>query len=70
MTICKSAVDDCLNSTCILPVNKPDPEKGVRLKTEVLNTKIRAQEVDFNFPCFVSNIGLSLIMIQSVTNPD
>ena len=26
--------------------------------------------MDLNYPCLVSNIGLSRIMIQSVTNPN
>lgn len=31
---------------------------------------MKAQDIDLNYPCLVSNIGLSRIMIQSITNPN
>ena len=34
------------------------------------DAQIKAQEMDLNYPCLVSNIGLSRVMIQSITNPN
>ena len=63
-TICKSATDEYINSSC----NKAEKHEQA-YKIEVQTAQIKAQEIDLNYPCLVSNIGLSRIMIQSITNP-
>ena len=74
MTICKSSTDEYLNGDCLIPkrVKKTD-EDGEEIeffKVSTNSTKIKAQEIDLNYPCLVSNIGLSRVMIQSLTCPD
>lgn len=67
MTICKSSTDEYLNGDCV--TLKPDENyKIVPIQTR--STKIKAQEIDLNYPCLVSNVGLSRLMIQSLTCPD
>ena len=67
MTICKSSTDEYLNGDCV--TLKPDENyKIVPIQTR--STKIKAQEIDLNYPCLVSNVGLSSLMIQSLTCPE
>jgi len=68
-TICKSSTDEYLNADCLVPTGVTEVE-GKAVKTLQFSTKIKAQEIDVNYPCLVSNIGLSRIMIQSLTCPD
>ena len=69
MTICKSSTDEYLNADCLITLKKPE-EPGMPWSTKLNSTKIKAQEIDLNYPCLVSNIGLSRMMIQSLTNPN
>ena len=65
-TICKSSTDEYINSSC-------NHAKGVDEKfvvDHIEDAQIKAQEMDLNYPCLVSNIGLSRVMIQSITNPN
>ena len=46
-------------------------KKVLSWKTQATNTtQVRAQEIDLNYPCLVSNVGLSRVNIQSMTCPD
>jgi len=74
-TICKSATDEFLNAECLyptLPEKSKDNDKSEKNKMKTLHysTKIKAQEIYLSYPCLVSNIGLSRIMIQSFTCPN
>lgn len=62
MTICKSSTDEYLNADCLITLKKPE-EPGMPWSTKLNSTKIKAQEIDLNYPCLVSNIGLSRMMI-------
>ena len=72
--ICKSSSDEYLNSDCVIPtlVEKKDDDGDLpaSFKIEVNTSQIKAQEIEMNYPCLVSNIGLSRVMIQSMTCPD
>ena len=72
--ICKSSSDEYLNSDCVIPtlVEKKDDDGDLpaSFKIEVNTSQIKAQEIEVNYPCLVSNIGLSRIMIQSMTCSD
>jgi hypothetical protein len=70
MTICKSSTDEYLNGDCTLVHREGDEDAGYTFKTDKRSSKIKAQEIDLNYPCLVSNIGLSRLMIQSLTCPD
>lgn len=67
MTICKSSTDEYLNADCVVP--EPDSEDK-KVKFQVFTAKIKAQMMSVNYPCLVSNLGLSRVMIQSLTCPD
>lgn len=69
MTICRSSTDEYINADCLM--------SSIVVKDEIMSfkcvqnsTKVKAQEIDLNYPCLVANIGLSRLMIQSLTNPD
>jgi hypothetical protein len=67
-TICKSSTDEYLNADCLyptLPEKSKDGEEKEKSKMKTLqySTKIKAQEIYLSYPCLVSNIGLSRIMI-------
>lgn len=75
MTICKSSTDEYLNADCMVSKKKErkdeeEDESEHQFDIQLNSTKIKAQEIDLNFPCIVANVGLSRIMIQSLTNPD
>ena len=69
-TLCKSSTDEGLNSDCIIPTLKEaSDDYPAYFKLEKNFSQVKAQEIDLNYPCLVSNIGLSRVMIQSLTNP-
>jgi hypothetical protein len=68
-TLCKSSTDEQLNSGCTHSKGV-EGESGPYYKLTTHDSQLKAQEVDLNYPCLVSNIGLSRIMIQSMTNPN
>lgn len=68
-TICKSSTDEYLNSGCVR-AKLVKTELSEIYKTTVENAVLKAQDIDLSYPCLVSNIGLSRIMIQSMTNPN
>ena len=72
MTICKSSTDEYLNGDCtfVTRTKKEEEGTGYDFKTVYRTSKIKAQEIDLNYPCLVSNIGLSRLMIQSLTCPE
>ena len=72
-TVCKSSTDEYLNADCMYPAgdNSKDGEKDKnKMRLIYYSTKIKAQEIYLSYPCLASNIGLSRIMIQSLTFPD
>jgi len=77
MTICKSSTDEYLNADCMISEkvlkneqDSDDDDDAAQFKCKLNSTKIRAQQIDLNYPCLVANVGLSRLMIQSLTNPD
>ena len=68
MTICKSSTDEYLNADCVVS-ERLEKEGSNPFKIHMYSAKIKCQEIDVNYPCLVSNIGLSLVTIQSLTNP-
>ena len=68
--ICKSSSDEYLNSDCIIPkLQAATDDAPASYKITANSSQIKAQEIDLNYPCLVSNIGINRIMIQSLTNP-
>ena len=67
MTICKSSTDEYLNADCVVPIENDNT--GI-MRTQNFSAKLKAQMIDVNYPCLVSNIGLTRVMIQSLTCPD
>ena len=69
MTICRSSTDEYINADCQM-FTGTEVEGIFTWKSTQNSTKIKAQEIDLNYPCVVANVGLSRLMIQSMTNPD
>lgn len=69
MTICKSSTDEYLNGDCTIVNRTKKDDETYEFKTVYRTSKIKAQDMDLNYPCLVSNIGLSRLMIQSLTSP-
>lgn len=69
MTICRSSTDEYINADCLMSTVVVKDET-YSFKSTQNSTKVRAQEIDLNYPCLVANVGLSRLMIQSMTNPD
>ena len=63
MTLCKSSTDEYLNADCAVSEKIEDKEGANAFKTVLYSAKIKCQEIDVNYPCLVSNIGLSLVTI-------
>lgn len=69
MTICRSSTDEYINADCQMFIGT-EVEDVFTWKSTQNSSKIRAQEIDLNYPCVVANVGLSRLMIQSTTNPN
>lgn len=62
MTLCKSSTDEYINADCLIATLEIKDEQETWI-SKYTSSKIKAQEIDLNYPCLVSNVGLSRLMI-------
>jgi hypothetical protein len=63
MTLCKSSTDEYINADCLRAKLVVSEEGAYDWSAKYTSSKMKAQEIDLNYPCLVSNVGLSRLMI-------